>query len=173
MPMPFTLYHLGPGLLFGLFLFRYIDFPTFLVANIIVDIEPFLVLTFNLQYPLHGFFHSYLGGTFVALILVAIMSKTGNSLSPLISVLKLEQKLSFNSIISASLIGVYLHIFLDSFLYTDIKPVYPFDYNPLLSQNMFIGSEIYLFCTLTFIGGGVIYVIKQVSQRRISRSERI
>ncbi|MFQ5819954.1 MAG: metal-dependent hydrolase [Candidatus Heimdallarchaeota archaeon] len=171
--MPFTLYHLGPGLLFGLFLFRYIDFPTFLVANIIVDIEPFLVLTFNLQYPLHGFFHSYLGGTFVALILVAIMSKTGNSLSPLISVLKLEQKLSFNSIISASLIGVYLHIFLDSFLYTDIKPVYPFDYNPLLSQNMFIGSEIYLFCTLTFIGGGVIYVIKQVSQRRISRSERI
>jgi hypothetical protein len=67
--MPFTSYHLGPGLMVGLLFLNFIDFPTFLVASVIVDIEPFIVLFFNLDYPLHGFFHSFLGGTIVALLL--------------------------------------------------------------------------------------------------------
>ena len=51
--MPFTPYHLGPGLFFGLLLFRYLDFPAFLIANIVVDVEPFLVLAFGLHQFLH------------------------------------------------------------------------------------------------------------------------
>lgn len=66
--MPFTPFHFGPGLLIGL-VFSFIDFPTFLIASLIVDIEPFLVLFFNFNYSLHGFFHSFLGGTIIALIL--------------------------------------------------------------------------------------------------------
>ena len=64
--MPFTPYHPGPGLFVGLLFLGFIDFPTFLVASVIVDVEPLLVLAFNLNYPLHGFFHSFLGGTLVA-----------------------------------------------------------------------------------------------------------
>ncbi len=41
--MPLTPFHLGPDLFFGLLFFSYVDFPTFLVANVIVDIEPILV----------------------------------------------------------------------------------------------------------------------------------
>ena len=37
--MPFTPYHFGPGLFLGLIFLGFIDFPTFLVANIIVDVE--------------------------------------------------------------------------------------------------------------------------------------
>jgi len=48
--MPFTPYHLGPGLFVGLLFLGFIDFPTFLVASVIVDMEPFLVLTLNLNY---------------------------------------------------------------------------------------------------------------------------
>ena len=48
--------HLGPALLFGLILFNYFDFPTFLIANIIVDIEPLTVILLGLDSPLHGFF---------------------------------------------------------------------------------------------------------------------
>jgi hypothetical protein len=65
--MPFTPYHLGPALFLGLLFLRFIDFPTFLIASVIMDVEPFLVLFFNLNYPLHGFFHSLLGGTLVAI----------------------------------------------------------------------------------------------------------
>ena len=42
--MLFTPYHFGPGLLIGLVFLSFIDIPTFLTANLIVDIEPFLVL---------------------------------------------------------------------------------------------------------------------------------
>jgi len=78
--MPFTPFHLGPGLLFGLLLLGYIDFPTFLVASVIVDVEPFLVLTLNLNYPLHGFLHSFLGGTLLAFLVAAAMSKVRSTL---------------------------------------------------------------------------------------------
>ncbi len=162
MLMPFTPFHLCPGLLLGLLLFSYIDLPTFLVASVIVDVEPFLVLTLNLNYPLHGFLHSFLGGALIAFILAAAMSNVRSNLSLLMSFLKLEQKLSFKRVLSASLFGVYLHIFLDSPLYSDIRPFYPFDFNPFLSQSMFISFDIYTLCTLSFIGGGIVYAIRLV-----------
>lgn len=171
MSMPFTPFHLGPGLLFGLLFLSYIDFPTFLLANVIVDVEPFLVLYFNLQYPLHGFLHSFLGGTLIAFLLAIVMSKLRNSFSPLMSFFRLEQKTSFKSILLASLFGIYLHILLDSRLYQDIKPFYPFDFNPFLSRSMFIVFfEIYGLCILSFIGGGVIYIIKLFTLRRTPKN---
>jgi membrane-bound metal-dependent hydrolase YbcI (DUF457 family) len=88
------------------------------------------------------------------------MSKLRNTFSSLMSFFRLKQKSSFKSIHSASLFGIYLHILLDSPLYQDIKPFYPFSFNPLLSHDMFIGYEIYGLCILSFIGGGIIYAIK-------------
>jgi len=114
----------------------------------------------------YGFFHSFLAGTLLAFLLAATMSKLRSSLSPLMSFLKLEQKLSFKSILSAALFSVYLHILLDSPLYSDIRPFYPFDFNPFLSNSMFIGFEVYTLCVLSFIGGAVIYAIRLVFRRR-------
>lgn len=58
--VPLTPFRLGLGLFLGLLLINYIDFPTFLVASIIVDVEPIMVLIFDLDYPLHDFFRSFL-----------------------------------------------------------------------------------------------------------------
>ena len=167
--MPFTPFHLGPGLLVGLLLFSYVDFPTFLVASVIVDIEPFLVITLNLHYPLHGFLHSFLGATPLAFLLAAAMSKVRRTLSPLTSFFKLRQKSSFKSILSAALLGIYFHILLDSRMHLDIEPFYPMSFNPFLSRSMFIGSETYTLCMGSFIGGVVIYVIKLVFERRAAK----
>jgi len=87
------------------------------------------------------------------------------------SFLKVEQKLSFKSVLSAALFSVYLHILLDSPLYSDIRPFYPFDFNPFLSNSMFIGFEVYTLCALLFIGGAVIYAIRLVS-RKTTASEQ-
>ena len=159
--MPFTPFHFGPGLLFGLLLLNYIDFPTFLLANVIIDIEPILVLSLKLNYPLHGILHSFLGGTIFSFLLAMVMARTR---APLMSYFKLDQTQSFKSILSASLSGIYLHIILDSFLYSDIRPFYPFDFNPLLRYGM-LGFRIYGFCILSFIGAGAIYAIRLVYQR--------
>ena len=60
--MPFTPFHFGPALGFGLPLRRYIHLPTFIVANVIVDLEPFLVIVLGLigKYPLHGYLHTFI-----------------------------------------------------------------------------------------------------------------
>ncbi len=80
--MPLTPFHLGPALFFGLLLFPVINLPTFLIANIIVDIEPFSVLYLGLEYPLHGFFHSFLGGSIIAIILSILMIKVDKRVQP-------------------------------------------------------------------------------------------
>jgi membrane-bound metal-dependent hydrolase YbcI (DUF457 family) len=158
--MPLTPFHLGPGLLLGLLLLAYIDLPTFLVASVIVDVEPILVLFFDLDYPLHGFVHSFLGGTIVALLLAAVMNKVRDSLSPLLSFLRLEHKSSFKNILIASLSGIYIHILLDSRMHRDIRPFYPLDFNPFLSSSALPGLGVYMLCIWCFIGAAVIYVIR-------------
>ena len=158
--MPFTPFHFGPALFFGLLFLSFVDFPTFLVASVIVDIEPFLVLALNLDYPLHGFFHSLLGGTLIAILLTLLMTKIRDRLTPVLSFFKIEQKISFLRILVASLSGIYIHILLDSRMYTDIQPFYPSNYNPLLTTGIFAGLDSYVFCMFAFFGAVIIYILR-------------
>lgn len=121
--MPFTPFHLGPALLFGL-LFR-LNVPAVLVGSVILDIEALYLLLTGADY-LHGFFHSYLGASIVSLALGLLFKKTF---------------LGF-------LAGTYSHVFLDSFLYPDMQPFWPAKVNPFLGL---IGSgSIYGFSLLAF-----------------------
>jgi membrane-bound metal-dependent hydrolase YbcI (DUF457 family) len=158
--MPLTPFHLGPALLLGLVFFIFLDFPTFLVASVIVDIEPMFVMFLDLDYPLHGFFHSFLGGTLVAFLLAWIMNKIRGKFSTWLRFFKLEQKPSFGSILLASLSGVYIHILLDSRMHTDIRPFYPLDFNPFLSSSTLPGLWVHMLCVWCFMGAAVIYVIR-------------
>jgi len=90
--MPFTSFHWGQGLLFGLLLLSYVDLPTLLVSSVITDVEPFAVLTLNLQYPLHGYLHTFLGGTIVAFLLALVMSRVRGTLLPLMSFFSLNRR---------------------------------------------------------------------------------
>lgn len=161
--MPFTFFHLGPGLFFGFLLFRYINFPTFLIANIIPDIEPFLVLLLNLDQPLHGLSHSFAGGSIVAIILVLLMSKLDKYIQDLAGIFKLRQDFSTKSIWIASFSGIYLHILFDSPLYRDIKPFYPFGFKPFF--GIVSGLDIYILCTLLFVAGVLMYGYKSYFEK--------
>lgn len=151
---------------FGLFLLEFIDFPTFLVANVIVDLEPFLVVFLDLDYPLHGFFHSFIGGTIVAVVLAFVMFKLSYITLKVMKFFRLERKASWKQIMTASLLGVYSHVLLDAPLYPDIRPFYPFDVNPLFSDDMVISIYIYMFCIFSFLAGTTIYIIRLVVQAR-------
>lgn len=135
-----------------------------MVANVIVDIEPFLVLVFKLDCPLHGFFHSLLGGSIIAAILSLVMVKVDERIQKITRFFKLKQEYSQRSIWYASFLGVYLHIFLDSFLYTDIEPFFPIPTNPLYNGSMFTGFEIYGFCMISLILGIGLYVYKMMNK---------
>lgn len=67
------------------------------------------------------------------------------------SILELYQKPTLPTILAGTLIGVYSHILLDAYLYTDIQPFYPLNVNPILSQSTSKYFELYLVCTITFV----------------------
>ncbi len=73
--MPFTPFHFGPTLGFGLSLRGYLHAPTFIIANVIVDVEPFLVLFLGLRYPLHGYLHTFLLALVTGLGMVCIKER--------------------------------------------------------------------------------------------------
>ena len=87
--MPFTPFHLGPALGLGLPLRKYIHAPTFIVANVAVDIEPFLVFLLRLNYPLHGYLHTFLSAFFFGLAIGFAMFYLEKFLHPLYKTLLL------------------------------------------------------------------------------------
>ena len=158
--MPFTPFHLGPALLFGLALSVAFDLPTLLVASVIPDVEPFYVMYFHVSdYPLHGFFHSYLGSSILALLVVFIFYPLRGLLSRIMVVFRIQQKSSFKKILFTSFVGVYFHVFLDSFLYEEMMPFYPFQGNPFFDLLFAYGSYriIYGFCSITALLGIILY----------------
>ena len=163
--MPFTSFHIGPALFFGLLLFRHIQLPTFLIANVIVDLEPFFILLLGLESPLHGFLHSFAGGSLIAIVLTLSMGKLDNYIQIPARTIKLSQELPLKSIWMASFFGIYLHILLDSTLYSDIKPFYPSDFNPFLNNDILSGISIYFLCVILLIIGFLFYLYKVAADR--------
>ena len=158
--MPLTPYHFGPAFFIGLLLLRYIDFATFVIASVTVDVEPIFVLFLRLNLPLHGFFHTFIGGTFVALTLAALMSRFRHIFSKLLSLFKLERETSFKGILAAALLGVYIHLLLDSTMHADMQPFYPLTINPFLEQGALVGFTALTLCVWSFMGAIIIYVVR-------------
>lgn len=156
--MPFTPYHLGPAALIGLLFFSIFDFPALLVASVVIDIEPLGVLVFDLDYPMHGFFHSFLGGALVAGLTSIVMYSLRKDIRTLMRSSKLEQDSSFQKIFRTSLFGVYFHILLDSPLYGDMKPFNPFGGNPF--YGLFSSGQIYLFSGISFFVAILVYLVR-------------
>lgn len=156
--MPFTPFHLGPGLGLGLPLRKNLHAPTFLLASVIVDVEPFLVLLLGLRYPLHGYLHTFLLAIPVGLVLGYIMFLLEKSLQPLYKIFLLEtgNTLSLKSFVVAGGLGTGLHVLLDTPLYADITPFFPMTANPFYHPSF--SPEIYSLCV--WMGAfGIVYYL--------------
>jgi membrane-bound metal-dependent hydrolase YbcI (DUF457 family) len=160
--VPFTPFHLGPALLFGLVLSTVFDLSTLLIASVIPDVEPFCILLFGLSGPLHGFFHSYLGSSILAVLVAVIVYPLRDPLNRIMMLFRISQKSSFKKILFTSLIGVYFHVFLDSFLYREMNPLYPLQGNPFVNMApVYVAyMAVYGFCSISFIFGIILHLYK-------------
>ncbi len=156
--MPFTPFHLGPVLFVGLLLFRWVNVPALLIGSVIADIEGFSAVFLGVNYPIHGYLHTSIGALFVGVFLALIVYGLRKKINPMMEYLHLPQDFTFLSVIIGSLFGTFSHVFLDSFLYTDLKPFLPSLYNPFL--GLFSSRTIYSFCTVTLFLGVFYYLIK-------------
>ncbi|NJD77648.1 MAG: hypothetical protein FIB08_11220 [Candidatus Methanoperedens sp.] len=156
--MPFTPFHWGPAALAGLIFSRVFYFPALLAASVIIDIEPFSILVFGLDYPLHGFFHSFPGGSLIAVFTSVVIYFFRNDINNLMRLFKLEQVSSFKKILWTSFFGVYLHILLDATIYGDMKPFYPAGINPF--YGFFSAGQVYLFSGLSLLAAIIVYLVR-------------
>lgn len=156
--MPFTPYHIGPALLVGFIVFPLLDLPTFVIANVIVDLEPLLVLLLDLPRPLHGPFHSFTLGALAAAVLSLVMSGLGDLGNFILKPFRLRQTSSFGRVLASSLLGVWLHVALDAFIYPEVRLLYPLVGNPLL--GLASPAAVHGFCSAAFPLALVVYLIR-------------
>jgi membrane-bound metal-dependent hydrolase YbcI (DUF457 family) len=155
--MPFTPLHLGPSLVFGLPLRKKLHLPTLLVASVAIDVEPFLVLVLGLNYPLHGYLHTFLLALPFGVMIGYTMFLLEKYFCWLWRALHLEECiLARGSFIGGGVLGTFSHVLLDSPLYSDIKPFFPLEANPLYAP--WLNEPLYELCLASFIFGVVLYL---------------
>ncbi|NJE75986.1 hypothetical protein E3E37_03485 [Thermococcus sp. ES12] len=129
------------------------------MANVIVDFEPLLVLGLDPEarygYPLHGFFHTLVGSSLAALLLAEVIARFYGHLG---------KEMDKKRLRITALAGVWLHVILDSFLYTDIRPLFPSSWNPL--YGVFSSPEVYGFCAAAFLAGAFLYLWRGLKERK-------
>ena len=153
--MPFTPFHFGPGAFVHSAVPKYISFLAFCGANVLIDVEPLYYMLTG-QYPIHRFFHTYVGATVTGLIFVLLFALVRRFGMPLLKLLRLEN-LSVRTVALGAFAGTYSHILLDSLMHADLRPFAPFsDANPLLSAISL--RALHGFCLVAgLVGLGIIF----------------
>ena len=159
--MPITPVHMGAALAAKAIAPRYFSFLIFGITQVAIDTEAaFYVI--REDWPYHRFLHTYLGATLVATLTVVIgrplLERALGLWNRLIhaereSFLWIEPRVPLVAAISGALIGGYSHVLLDSFLYTDVRPIAPLsDSNAAL--NALSTVEVYVACLALGLLGG-------------------
>ena len=161
--MPFTPFHMGPGILFKAMLQGSFSLMVFGWSQIIMDLQPLFVLLSGAGH-LHGFSHTYLGASLL-LIVSALsgkyLSETGLRILGLrmsgSSSLQQPLKISWRVTFISAAIGTYSHVLLDSMMHSDIQPFYPFDLSNQLLQIISIKTLHQLCLYSGLLGAGIYY----------------
>jgi membrane-bound metal-dependent hydrolase YbcI (DUF457 family) len=147
-------------------IFPLLNIPILIVSSVIIDAEPLLQ---SLQ---HGFFHSYLGATMAGLSVAVASIPLRKSIEWISThLVLLPQKVTFRNAIFTSLFGVWLHVFLDSFLYPEMKPFLPLEGNPFL--GLVSSPTIYEIAFLSFIPAFALYLLRLYLRARKTRKDNI
>lgn len=131
--MPITPFHFGPGAALHAAAPRKVSFMAFCAANVVVDVEPLYYMVTG-QFPLHRFFHTYVGVSLVVALTIALCV-AGLRFATWVALPNLFRwkQLTVSSIALGAVCGGYSHIVFDSIMHSDMRPLAPFsDSNGLL-----------------------------------------
>jgi membrane-bound metal-dependent hydrolase YbcI (DUF457 family) len=165
--VPFTPFHFGPGALVHSAAPRHISFLAFCGANVLVDVEPLYCMVMGL-YPIHRFFHTFVGATVAGLVCVLLFAVVRRFATPLLRMLQLES-LSVRVVALGAFAGTYSHVVLDSLMHADMRPFAPFsDATPLLGTISL--PALHGFCVVAAAVGLGIIVVRRSRSAGPSRS---
>lgn len=153
--MPNTILHFGPHSYIAFLWRKYLDFPAFILINVFINFESYITVLFRLDYPLHGYFHTFLFSSLVAILGAGLLYLTKDALKKLMRFLRIPYDTSFRKMLVSSVSGAWFHVFLDAFVYSDIRPFFPFRSNPL--YGLISEFRMNLICIILFIPALILY----------------
>ncbi|MBI4844918.1 MAG: hydrolase [Candidatus Omnitrophica bacterium] len=169
--MPFTPFHFGAHACVALPLNKKTgNILVFLLTNVIIDIEPLLVIIFNFSYPLHGYAHTFIGASILGGIWGIIAYQFKTIFEKILKILKLPPIFSMKQYIISGILGALLHVLFDTPLYTDIKPFFPLAINPF--YGLISHPSMYKICSLLFIPAMILYFWVVNRYRKIKTHNR-
>jgi hypothetical protein len=131
--MPFTPFHMGPGLLIKSFIRQYFSLMIYGFSQVAMDTEV-LFHMFRRDQILHSFNHTYLGATLVAIISIFIGRPICQFLlnrwipdvdSSFEKWIRGPQNISWIAAMCGAFLGTYSHVLLDSIMHFDLRPLMP------------------------------------------------
>lgn len=153
--MPFTPFHMGPGMLMKALLQGSFSLVVFGWTQIVMDIQPLIVLLSGAGH-LHGFTHTFMGATLIA----AACALSGKYLAD--HVLRRLQpgvapSVSWTVATASAFIGSYSHVLLDAIMHADLAPFSPFSIsNPFLGYLSM--TALHEICLYTGLLGIALYL---------------
>ena len=173
--MPFTPFHFGPGLFGKTLVSRHFSWSAFIASQVIIDFET-LYFLIQRTYPIHRFFHTFVGAfiaawtTVVILVLIRnVLHKLEPALAGYIDRLRpsLTSEFSTTGLIIGALAGGLSHPLLDGIMHPDVHPFAPWsDANPFL--GVISVEYLHLSCLLL----GLIGFILEAMRLRRERTRR-
>lgn len=157
--IPFTPFHLGPGLLAKAIVPRCFWLTSFLVANVLIDVEVLLYLWRD-DPPIHRYLHTYLGGTCMGVVAGVLMLAAFHFIRRVMPghwrwakhlALMPPSRLLAQSL-AAGVFGGVLHVLLDSLMHGDMQPFWPIAEGNRLVGVVGVGT-LHMACAATgFLG---------------------
>ena len=165
--MPFTPFHMGPGLAVKALAGRRFSVLTFGIAQVAMDIEP-LVGMLRGSDVLHGWSHSYVGATLISLPVMLLAP------APCRLILgRWNRELRFHNLAwlatpeaigrwpaaAGAFIGTYSHVALDSIMHVDIQPLRPWSSANAL-QGLISIEALHLLCVASGLFGILVWFLR-------------
>jgi len=157
---------MGPGILVKAILQGSFSLMVFGWAQIVMDIQPLFVLITG-DGQLHGFSHTYIGATLLA-VFSALSGKYLSEIGlKLLGIYKEGNPVKIRWWISflSAFIGTYSHVALDSIMHSDVEPYYP-----LPKENGLLAlinvHQLHQLCIYSAMVGAIIYYSVQYVRKK-------
>jgi len=152
---------MGPGIFIKAVLQGSFSLMVFGWAQIVMDIQPLIVLLTG-EGQLHGFSHTYIGATLLAVFSALSGKYLSEAGLKIIGISKKNNPVNITwwVVFTSAFIGTYSHVVLDAMMHSDVQPFYP-----LSQTNTLLGlvtvSALHQFCIFSALVGTIIYYSAQ------------
>jgi membrane-bound metal-dependent hydrolase YbcI (DUF457 family) len=140
-----------------------VSFIAFCTANVLIDLESLYNLR-NDRYPVHEFFHTYLGASIVIVatfVLFVAARKAGGRLPDLFE----WKQLTRLQVLLGAAAGAYSHVVLDSIMHGDMAPLAPFSQSNTLLAVVSL-ETLHWFCAISGLLAALLIGYRMVNKPR-------